>query len=41
MIEEGSSVNATIETTLEGNIMEIIEFTRGDMVEDTKPKRYL
>ena len=35
MIEEGSSVNFTIETTLEGNITwEIIEFTRGDMVEE-------
>ena len=35
MIEENSSVNFTIETTLEGNITwEIIEFTRGDMVEE-------
>ena len=35
LIEEGSSVNFTIETTLEGNITwEIIEFTRGDMVEE-------
>ena len=34
-ILENSSVNFTIETTLEGNITwEIIEFTRGDMVEE-------
>ena len=34
-IQENSSVNFTIETTLEGNITwEIIEFTRGDMVEE-------
>ena len=34
-IHENTSVNFTIDTTLEGNITwEIIEFTRGDMVEE-------
>ena len=34
-IQENSSVNFTIETTLEGDITwDIIEFTRGDMVEE-------
>ena len=35
IIEENSSVNFTINTELEGNVTwEIIEFTRGDMVEE-------
>ena len=34
-IHENTSINFTIETTLEGNVTwEIIEFTRGDMVEE-------
>jgi cytochrome c-type biogenesis protein len=35
IIENGSSLNFTLETTLDGNISwEIVEFSRGDMVEE-------